>query len=70
MSRARATQRIYDTLGIGDRFGFYIDGNHGHCATLPAENAPVIADFVNKFMLGQAIGQHRCSRLPEPRRHD
>jgi Glucuronyl esterase, fungi len=49
---ARATQRIYDTLGIGDRFGFYIDGGHAHCATLPAE-APAIAAFVDKFMLGR-----------------
>jgi len=29
---ARATQRI------GDRFGFYIHGNHPHCGTLPAES--------------------------------
>lgn len=50
---ARATQRIYNTLGIGDRFGFYIDGGHAHCATLPAES-PAIAAFVNKFMLGQS----------------
>lgn len=50
---SRATQNIYNAFGIGDRFGFYIDGNHDHCATLPAETAPVTA-FVNKFMLGQA----------------
>jgi hypothetical protein len=50
---ARATQRIYNTFGIGDRFGFYIDGGHGHCATLPAE-APVIATFVDKFLLGNS----------------
>jgi hypothetical protein len=50
---ARATQQIYNAMGIGDRFGFYIDGAHAHCATLPAE-APAIASFVNKFMLGQA----------------
>jgi len=49
---SRATQEIYNTLGIGDRFGFYIDGNHNHCATLPAE-APAVSAFVNKFMLGQ-----------------
>jgi hypothetical protein len=49
---SRATQKIYNTLGIGDRFGFYLDGNHGHCATLPAESAPIQA-FVNKFMLGE-----------------
>lgn len=51
---ARATQKIFNTLGIGDRFGFYIDGNHAHCGTLPAES-PAIASFVNKFMLDQAV---------------
>lgn len=49
---ARATQEVYNTFGIGDRFGFYIDGGHVHCGTLPAE-APAIASFVNKFLLGQ-----------------
>ncbi len=62
---ARATQRIYDTLGIGDRFGFYIDGNHPHCGTLPAE-APVIASFVNKFMLGQATVSTDVHVYPNP----
>ena len=51
---ARATQEIYNTLGISDRYGFYIDGGHQHCATLPDE-APAIAAFVNRFMLGQAV---------------
>jgi hypothetical protein len=50
---SRATQEIYNAFGIGDRFGFYIDGGHQHCATLPAEAAPISA-FVNKFMLGNA----------------
>jgi hypothetical protein len=36
--RGTATQRICGTLGIGDRFGFYIHGNHPHCGTLPAES--------------------------------
>jgi hypothetical protein len=48
---SRATQEIYNAFGIGDRFGFYIDGGHQHCATLPAE-APAISAFVTKFMLG------------------
>jgi hypothetical protein len=51
---ARATQEIYDTLGIGERYGFYIDGGHQHCATLPAE-APAIAAFVGRFMLSQPV---------------
>ncbi|MDI3254705.1 MAG: hypothetical protein QJR10_07995 [Bacillota bacterium] len=49
---ARAAQQVYNTFGIGDRFGFYIDGGHQHCATLPAE-APAITAFVNKFLFGQ-----------------
>lgn len=48
---ARATQQVYNTFGIGDRFGFYIDGGHQHCGTLPAE-APAIAAFLDKFLLG------------------
>ena len=50
---ARATQQVYNTLGIGDRFGFYIDSGHNHCATLPAE-APAIAAYLDKFMFGDA----------------
>jgi hypothetical protein len=48
---ARATQRIYNTLGVGDRFGFYIDGGHPHCGTLAAEE-PAIGAFIDKFLLG------------------
>lgn len=48
---ARATQRIYETLGIGDRFGFIIDGGHGHCQ-VPASQHPAIANFVDKFLFG------------------
>jgi hypothetical protein len=62
---ARATQQIYNTLGIGDRFGFYIDGGHPHCGTLPAE-APAIASFVNKFMLGQTSGSSDVEVTPFP----
>lgn len=48
---ARATQRVYETLGIGDRFGFIIDGGHNHCAIPDSQHAP-IANFVDKFLLG------------------
>lgn len=50
---SRATQRIYDTFGIGERFGFYIDGGHGHCA-IPAAQQPAVAAFLDKFLLGVA----------------
>jgi hypothetical protein len=51
---SRATQRIYNQFGIGDRFGFIIDGNHNHCA-VPAVQMPEIAAFINKFLLGQDV---------------
>lgn len=62
---ARATQRVYNTFGIGDRFGFYIDGEHLHCATLPAES-PAIAAFVDKFMLGNAAADTDVQVNPYP----
>ncbi len=62
---ARATQRIYNSLGIGDRFGFFIDGSHAHCATLPIETAPLTA-FVDKFMLGQLDTNSDVEVFPTP----
>src|SRR5262249_43850157 len=62
---ARATQQIYNTFGIGDRFGFYIDGQHGHCATLPAE-APAIAAFFDKFLLGDTAANTDVEVHPYP----
>src|SRR5215469_3131381 len=54
---SRATQRIYNQFGIGDRFGFIIDGNHNHCA-VPAVQMPEIAAFINKFLLGQDVSSN------------
>ena len=48
---SRATQRIYKTLGIEDRFGFSIIAGHPHCQ-IPAAQIPEIEAFVDKFMLG------------------
>jgi len=50
---SRATKEVYKTLGIADRFGFYIDGQHGHCA-IPTNQRPAIEAFVDKFMLGKS----------------
>lgn len=49
---SRAAQEVYETFGIGDRFGFYIDGGHGHCA-VPTSQQPAIDAFYKKFLLGQ-----------------
>ncbi|MDO7851617.1 glucuronyl esterase domain-containing protein [Hymenobacter convexus] len=48
---ARAASVVWSTFGIGDRFGFYIDGGHNHCA-VPASQQPTMELFVDKFLLG------------------
>lgn len=48
---SKAVEETYDTFGIGDRFGFWIDGGHGHCA-LGAGEQPQIDAFYKKFLLG------------------
>jgi hypothetical protein len=48
----RAAEKVYDTLGVSDRFGFNIIGGHPHCATTPAIDAEMGA-FIDKFLLGQ-----------------
>ena len=48
---ARAAQEAYRELGVGERFGFYIDGGHAHC-NVPAVERPVIEAFVDRFLLG------------------
>ncbi len=62
---SKATQQVYNAFGIGDRFGFFIDGKHPHCGTLPAE-APVITSFVDKFLLGKAAEQTDVEVTPFP----
>ena len=46
---ARATQEVYKTFGIDERFGFYIDGDHNHCA-VPETQTPAVKAFIDKFL--------------------
>jgi hypothetical protein len=62
---ARSTQQVYNAFGIGDRFGFFIDGKHPHCQTLPTE-APAITAFVDKFMLGKTSEESDVEVNPFP----
>jgi hypothetical protein len=62
---ARATQQVYNAFGIGDRFGFYIDGGHPHCGTLPAE-APAIGAYLDKFLLDDATANTDVEVNPFP----
>lgn len=47
----RAAHEVWKTFGIGERFGFSIVDNHGHCQ-LPDEQHPEVQAFVDKFLQG------------------
>jgi hypothetical protein len=49
-----ATQAIYDNYGIGDRFAYYIDTVHAHCA-VPAYQQNATQPMINKFMFGSDV---------------
>jgi hypothetical protein len=49
----QACARVYETFGIDDRFGFYIDGGHSHCS-IPTSQQPALQYFLNKYMKGQS----------------
>lgn len=51
---ARAAHEVWKTFGIGDRFGFYIDGKHPHC-NIPQTERPAVEAFVDKFLLGKNV---------------
>jgi hypothetical protein len=51
---ARAAQAVYETLGIGDRFGFYVDGGHGHCQ-IPENQRPAVEAFIDRFLLEKDV---------------
>lgn len=51
---SRAAHEVWKTFGIGDRFGFYIDGKHPHC-NIPESERPAIEAFVDKFLLGKNV---------------
>ncbi len=62
---SRATQEIYKTFGIADRFGFFIDGGHNHCA-IPESQRPAIEAFVDKFLLGKTDANTNIAVHPYP----
>jgi len=49
----QACARIYQTLGIADRFGFNVDSGHNHC-TFPSDQESELQYFLDKFMKGNA----------------
>jgi hypothetical protein len=47
----KATQEVYNALGVPDRFGYSFNADHGHCV-LPEIQLPEVEAFVEKFLLG------------------
>lgn len=62
---SRATQKIYETLGIPDRFGFSIVAGHPHCQ-IPESQIPEIEAFVDKFLLGNQSANTNITTNPFP----
>ncbi|HET9504164.1 MAG TPA: Ig-like domain-containing protein [Hymenobacter sp.] len=62
---ARAAHEVWKQFGIGDRFGFYIDGGHNHCA-VPAAQQPAMEAFVDKFLLGNTSVNTSITVHPYP----
>lgn len=48
---SKAAAKVWDTLGINDRFNYYIDTGHGHCA-VPAYQQNATQPVINKFLFG------------------
>jgi len=49
-----ATEAVYANYGIGDRFGYYDDTVHGHCA-VPAYQQNATQPFINRFLFGSNV---------------
>jgi hypothetical protein len=49
---SRACQRVYNALGVGDRFGFSVLGGHLHCQ-VPSNQIYDLGLMVDKFILGK-----------------
>jgi hypothetical protein len=47
---AKATSKVYSALGVADRFGYCVNGGHGHCS-LPASQNSELDYFLDRFML-------------------
>ncbi|MGY3091313.1 hypothetical protein ACVWYF_004379 [Hymenobacter sp. UYAg731] len=62
---ARAASVVWSTFGISDRFGFYIDGAHNHCA-VPATQLPAMEAFVDKFLVGNTTVNTNIAVHPFP----
>jgi hypothetical protein len=61
----RAAQRVWETFGVSDRFGFSFVGGHMHCM-LPESERPEVEAFVEKFLLGDTSVNTNITTNPWP----
>jgi hypothetical protein len=60
---SKACQPVYNALGIADRFGFSLIGDHPHCS-IPSSQLPEIEAFVEKFLLGNNTANTNITTTP------
>ena len=61
----RGAEEVYKQYNIEERFGFYIDGGHGHCA-IPTDQTPVFQAFVDKFLFDDTLADTDVRVHPYP----
>ena len=49
---SNGAKKVYDALGVPDRFGYSIVGKHLHCR-VPESQVPEIAAFIDKFLFSK-----------------
>ena len=49
-----AAMRVWEHLGIADRIGYSINGNHPHCR-LPEEQFPEVLAFIDRFLFEKSV---------------
>lgn len=50
----QAAAKVWDNFGIGNRFGYVIEGKHNHCVACDSQNEAVKA-FVDKFLFSKDV---------------
>ncbi len=61
----RAAHEVWKTFGIGDRFGYSIEGGHPHCR-LPGSQRAEVEAFVDTFLLDKSNVDTAIARHPFP----
>lgn len=58
-----AAKRVWEKLGVADRMGYSIIGDHPHCM-LPETQYPEVEAFIDRFLLGKTANTKDISIAP------